>query len=62
MYTRLLRHSFLPPTLPNMSILGDVIAESFSVAIVAFALNIAVAKMYADRFGYEVDSNQVQFA
>jgi len=49
---------FLPPTLPNMSILGDVIAESFSVAIVAFALNIAVAKMYADRFGYEVDSNQ----
>nr|XP_039252926.1 pendrin-like [Styela clava] len=46
------------PVLPNMSILGDIIADGFALAIVGFAISVSLAKMYGNKHGYSVDPNQ----
>jgi len=49
---------FPAPVVPDLSILGDIIGDAFSIAIVALVINISLSKMYAQRFGYEVEPNQ----
>lgn len=52
----------LPPFgLPEGFSLDDILAVlpgSLEVALVAFAESIAIARLYATKFGYEVDANQ----
>uniref|UniRef100_H2Z8K2 SLC26A/SulP transporter domain-containing protein n=1 Tax=Ciona savignyi TaxID=51511 RepID=H2Z8K2_CIOSA len=46
------------PVLPDFSILGSIIGDAFAVAVVGFAISISLAKMYAQKYGYQIDSNQ----
>ena len=52
---------FPKPTVPDLSILSDVIGDSISIAIVGLVINISLAKMYGVRFDYEIEANQVRF-
>ena len=38
----------------------DVIGDAIAVAIVAFAISVSMAQLFAKRHNYECDSNQVQ--
>uniref|UniRef100_H2YR89 STAS domain-containing protein n=1 Tax=Ciona savignyi TaxID=51511 RepID=H2YR89_CIOSA len=46
------------PILPDFSILGSIVGDGFALAIVGFAISISIAKMYAQKYGYKIDSNQ----
>lgn len=48
------------PNVPPLSIVSDVIFDSLSIAIVSFAINISVAKLYAKKYKYEIRPNQVR--
>uniref|UniRef100_A0A8C5QDK2 STAS domain-containing protein n=1 Tax=Leptobrachium leishanense TaxID=445787 RepID=A0A8C5QDK2_9ANUR len=49
---------FLPPVLPNVSMFQEMIGSAFSIAIVAYAVAISVAKVYGTKNNYPVDGNQ----
>ncbi|XP_063282294.1 solute carrier family 26 member 6-like isoform X2 [Pelobates fuscus] len=46
------------PVVPNISLFGDMIGNAFALAVVVYAFNISLAKMFAVKYGYTVDSNQ----
>ncbi|KAM4588911.1 solute carrier family 26 member 6, like 1 [Odontesthes bonariensis] len=46
------------PTLPNVSLFGEVIGDAFALAIVGYAISISLGKTFALKHGYKVDSNQ----
>lgn len=50
---------FLPPEPPNVSLFSQMIAASFSIAIVAYAIAVSVGKVYATKYDYAIDGNQV---
>lgn len=50
---------FLPPEPPNISLFSQMIAASFSIAIVAYAIAVSVGKVYATKYDYAIDGNQV---
>lgn len=47
------------PTVPVLSLMSDVLVESFIIAIVSFVINIAQAKLVAKKNGYSIHSDQV---
>ncbi|KAL2091244.1 hypothetical protein ACEWY4_013507 [Coilia grayii] len=47
-----------PPSVPNLSIFGEVIGDAFAIAIVGYAIAISLGKTFALKHGYKVDSNQ----
>lgn len=49
----------LPPTLPEFSLLPNLVTDSFAVAIVGFSMCISLSKIFALKHGYSVDGNQV---
>uniref|UniRef100_A0A803V8S1 Solute carrier family 26 member 4 n=1 Tax=Ficedula albicollis TaxID=59894 RepID=A0A803V8S1_FICAL len=49
---------FLPPAPPNVSLFSQMIAASFSIAIVAYAIAVSVGKVYATKYDYAIDGNQ----
>uniref|UniRef100_A0A8C3BE33 Solute carrier family 26 member 4 n=1 Tax=Cairina moschata TaxID=8855 RepID=A0A8C3BE33_CAIMO len=49
---------FLPPEPPDVSLFSQMIAASFSIAIVAYAIAVSVGKVYATKYGYAIDGNQ----
>ncbi|XP_017601513.1 PREDICTED: pendrin isoform X2 [Corvus brachyrhynchos] len=49
---------FLPPEPPNISLFSQMIAASFSIAIVAYAIAVSVGKVYATKYDYAIDGNQ----
>uniref|UniRef100_A0A8C3TKE6 Solute carrier family 26 member 4 n=1 Tax=Catharus ustulatus TaxID=91951 RepID=A0A8C3TKE6_CATUS len=49
---------FLPPEPPNVSLFSQMIAASFSIAIVAYAIAVSVGKVYATKYDYAIDGNQ----
>lgn len=51
--------SLSAPTVPTMSLFGDVIGDAFALAIVGYAISISLGKTFALKHGYKVDSNQV---
>nr|XP_020449704.1 sulfate anion transporter 1 [Monopterus albus] len=53
---------FLPPQLPNWSLIPNVAVDAFSIAIVAFAITVSLSEMFAKKHGYTVDANQEMYA
>ncbi|NXX21807.1 S26A4 protein, partial [Podargus strigoides] len=49
---------FLPPEPPDVSLFSQMIAASFSIAIVAYAIAVSVGKVYATKHDYAIDGNQ----
>ena len=48
-----------PPTLPSFSLVSEILGDSISLAIVSFAINISMAKLFAKKYKYEISPNQV---
>lgn len=49
----------MPPEPPDVSLFSQMIAASFSIAIVAYAIAVSVGKVYATKYDYAIDGNQV---
>ncbi|XP_015683577.1 pendrin [Protobothrops mucrosquamatus] len=49
---------FLPPQPPAVEKFGEMLASSFSIAIVAYAIAVSVGKVYATKYDYSIDGNQ----
>uniref|UniRef100_A0A8C6ZXL5 Solute carrier family 26 member 4 n=1 Tax=Nothoprocta perdicaria TaxID=30464 RepID=A0A8C6ZXL5_NOTPE len=49
---------FLPPEPPAVGLFSEMIAASFSIAIVAYAIAVSVGKVYATKYDYAIDGNQ----
>ncbi|XP_032650737.1 pendrin [Chelonoidis abingdonii] len=49
---------FLPPEPPAVSMFSEMIAPAFSTAVVAYAIAVSVAKVYATKHDYPIDGNQ----
>lgn len=52
---------FPQPLLPNLSELPRILGDSLPIALVTFAVSASLASIYADKYSYTVDSNQVCF-
>jgi MFS superfamily sulfate permease-like transporter len=50
--------SFRPPQGPSLGLIPILIKDAIIIAIVSFAICISLAKTYAKKFKYVVDSNQ----
>uniref|UniRef100_A0A2K5YU63 Solute carrier family 26 member 4 n=1 Tax=Mandrillus leucophaeus TaxID=9568 RepID=A0A2K5YU63_MANLE len=50
---------FLSPALPPVSLFSEMLAASFSIAVVAYAIAVSVGKVYATKYDYAIDGNQV---
>ncbi|CAJ0962348.1 unnamed protein product, partial [Ranitomeya imitator] len=46
------------PMLPDFSLLGDIVGNAFTIAVVGYAITISLGKVFASKHGYKVDSNQ----
>ncbi|KAG7465003.1 hypothetical protein MATL_G00171530 [Megalops atlanticus] len=53
---------FLPPQLPDWSLIPNVALDALSIAIVGFAITISLSEMFAKKHGYMVDPNQEMYA
>lgn len=50
---------FPQPLLPNLAELPRILADSLPIALVTFAVSASLASIYADKYSYTIDSNQV---
>lgn len=48
------------PKPPLFKIFTTLISDAFSIAIVSFALNISMAKLFAKKYNYHIRPNQVK--
>ncbi|KAM7444005.1 hypothetical protein ABFA07_007374 [Porites harrisoni] len=49
----------LPPlSVPSLSLMSNIFSDAFVIAVVIFATNISISKMFAKKGGYSVDPNQ----
>ena len=55
----LLYKSIPAPKLPPISLFSDVLSDAIGLAIVSFAINISMAKMFAKKYKYDISANQV---
>ncbi|KAM6062049.1 solute carrier family 26 member 6 [Chlamydotis macqueenii] len=46
------------PVAPNINYFGQVVGNAFAIAVVGYAICISLAKIFALKHGYKVDSNQ----
>ncbi|KAM5147886.1 solute carrier family 26 member 6-like [Mantella aurantiaca] len=46
------------PMVPNANQFLDVVGNAFAIAVVGYTITISLAKMFAMKHGYKVDSNQ----
>ncbi|KAF3696655.1 Solute carrier family 26 member 6 [Channa argus] len=46
------------PVLPAFSLFGEVIGDAFALSVVGYGLLISLGRIYAQKYGYKVDSNQ----
>ena len=51
--------SLKPPVFPDVSLFGQVIGDAFAVSVVGYGMVISVGRIFALKYGYKVDSNQV---
>ncbi|XP_033077396.1 solute carrier family 26 member 10 isoform X5 [Trachypithecus francoisi] len=50
---------FPQPLLPNLAELPRILADSLPIALVTFAVSASLASIYADKYSYAIDSNQL---
>lgn len=50
---------FPEPTVPPMQGVQQLLPSAFTIAVVGFAVAVSMAKIFAKKHNYEVDSNQV---
>ncbi|XP_030794229.1 solute carrier family 26 member 10 isoform X4 [Rhinopithecus roxellana] len=50
---------FPQPLLPNLAELPRILADSLPIALVTFAVSASLASIYADKYSYTIDSNQL---
>lgn len=48
-----------PPALPEVSLFSQVIGDAFAISVVGYGLAISLGRIFALKYGYKVDSNQV---
>lgn len=46
--------------MPPLHILSIIFGDAVTIAIVSFAINVSMAKLFAKRHKYEIRANQVQ--
>ena len=46
------------PSLPRLDLLPSIIIDSLVIAIVAFAVSLSLAKIFAKKHKYKIDANQ----
>ncbi|XP_047660243.1 prestin [Tachysurus fulvidraco] len=46
------------PTLPDLSLLPNLVTDAVAMAVVGFSMGISLAKIFALKYGYSVDGNQ----
>uniref|UniRef100_A0A8C7LF68 Solute carrier family 26 member 6 n=1 Tax=Oncorhynchus kisutch TaxID=8019 RepID=A0A8C7LF68_ONCKI len=51
-----------PPRSPDVSLWGSIVGDAFAVGIVGYAVNISLGKIFGQKHGYNVDSNQEMVA
>ncbi|KAK1790285.1 hypothetical protein P4O66_014204 [Electrophorus voltai] len=49
----------LPPSCPDFSVLPHLVTDAVAIAVVSFSMGISLAKIFALKYGYSVDGNQV---
>ncbi|XP_065082354.1 prestin-like [Ochlerotatus camptorhynchus] len=49
---------FPEPVLPDISLMQSVLLESFPIAMVAYAVSVSMARIFAQKENYEIDLNQ----
>jgi hypothetical protein len=47
------------PKLPPMFLFPELFGNALSIAIVSFAMNISMAKMFSKKYKYEISPDQV---
>ena len=50
---------FPAPRLPAFNLISMVIFDAFNIAVVSFALNISMAKLFAKKYNYQLNPDQV---
>lgn len=50
---------FPQPAFPPVNLFHQVAVDAFVIAIVSFAINISMGKLFAKKHGYSLESNQV---
>ncbi|KAK3752265.1 hypothetical protein QZH41_002642, partial [Actinostola sp. cb2023] len=54
-----IRGNRLPPiSIPSFTLMNDIVVDAFKIAIVIFATNISLAKLFAKKNRQKIDSNQ----
>lgn len=48
-----------PPVVPDFSLFSQVIGDAFALAFVGYGIAISLGRIFALKYGYTVDSNQV---
>lgn len=51
--------SLQPPVLPTASLFGQVVGDAFALSVVGYGIAISLGRIFALKYGYKVDSNQV---
>lgn len=46
--------------MPDLTLLPDLFSSAISISIVAIAIHISLAKMFAKKMNYKIDSGQVE--
>lgn len=47
------------PKLPDLSLFSTIFSDAISIAIVSYAINISIVKLYSKKHKYEIGPNQV---
>jgi solute carrier family 26, other len=50
------------PNLPDFSLFPDVVSSAITISIIAFSINISLAKVFSQKHGYKIESTQELYA
>lgn len=51
--------SFPEPRLPALETVPEIAGDTVAITLVAYAVSVSLAMIYADKHGYSIDPNQV---
>lgn len=58
-YSTVLSCRFPQPQLPALHLLPQVLGDTVALAFVAYAISVSLAMIYAEKYHYVIDPNQV---